>query len=165
MEHTKHLWRAGFILLFLALSGVTVQNLLKPESFGDKGHFRFNSVAEHMDKPMVHGSPRACQACHEETFTTKSEGKHAAVSCEVCHGPLGGHAVEGDETGEKKADMPVKKSYVLCAYCHQKLLARPEGTPQVEIKEHLVAQEIISYEDEVPENACIMCHDVHSPGI
>ena len=159
MEHTKHLWRAVLILVFVGIVGIMVRHFLIPQSFGLTGFYRHDSLAEFMAAPVVYGGPVSCTKCHKEVAKEKAEGGHASVSCEVCHGPVSGHAKDG----EKIADMPVNRSYTLCAYCHQKLRARPESMPQVDFREHLVGEELIGPDEPIPENVCSVCHEVHNP--
>lgn len=161
MEHTKHIWRAILIVIIVTIGAVVVRHFLMPKSFGMQGFYRYDSLAEFMDKPVIHGSLTACQECHSEIFETKIQGGHASVSCEVCHAPLTVHVKEDT----KIAAMPTNSSHVLCAYCHQELRARPESLPQVDITEHLAALELAPSGDEIPEGVCIVCHDVHDPSL
>ena len=161
MEHTKHLWRAGAIAVFLTLAALLVRHLLVPESFGVDGFYRYDSLGEFMSKPVIHGGQASCEPCHSEQFETKMAGSHASVTCEVCHGPLARHVAEGAKT----ADMPVIRSHRLCAWCHQELVARPADMPQVDIVEHLRDFEMIPEDGALPEGICAECHDVHDPGL
>lgn len=158
MSHTKHLWRAALLLVAVGLVGFTGRHFLIPESFGEAGFYRYDSLGEFMAQPVVHGGSASCAACHEDAATAKAAGKHAGVSCEVCHGPLAGH-VKDDAV---IAPMPVNRSHELCAYCHQTLKARPRAMPQVDIPEHLGALEALAPGEAIPEGACATCHDVHS---
>ena len=160
MKHTQHIWRAVIILIVLLVVFITIQHFLVPESFGLAGHYRYDSLSELMDKPIIHGNITACKKCHDNIQEERDKGKHVSVSCEVCHAPLAFHVKD-----DKKVDvMPINRSYTLCAYCHQKLEGRPKSFPQVTFKEHLVAQgaEIL---DKIPDKICITCHSVHSPSI
>ncbi len=161
MEHTKHIWRAVLVLIAVALVGIVVRHFLIPPSFGQKGHYRYDSLGEHMDIPLVHGSVKACAECHEDQFKLRSEGKHATLSCEVCHMPLATHVKDG----EVIAEMPINLSHELCAFCHQEVRARRETMPQIGIRKHLIELEMIEAEDEIPEGICAGCHDVHAPSI
>ena len=161
MQHTKHLWRAALLIIAFATAGGGVRHFVVPESFGEQGFYRYNSLADYMAKPVVHGDASSCVACHTEIAETKSLGKHAAVSCEVCHAPLATHAVGAEKTG----DMAINTSPDLCADCHQQLPARPSTMPQVDIREHLATLEVLSGNDSIPDGACLVCHDVHNPGL
>lgn len=159
MEHTKHIWRAVFLLIGAVIVAVVARHFMIPRSFGDKGFYRYDSLGEHRSKPPIHGAVDACGACHQPAFDAKKTGKHVSVSCEVCHGPLSDHVKDN----AKIAKAPVDKSYTLCLRCHEKLKARPETFPQVEPTEHLIAEGAIATGEPIPEEACIACHDVHSP--
>lgn len=154
MEHTKHLWRAVIIICMIPIGFVIVRHFMVPPSFGLYGFYRFDNVAEQMDKSLIHGNPTACQNCHDEVWQKRSKGKHIAVSCETCHAPLTLH-IKDDE---KSAVMPTDRSYSLCATCHQWLAARPKDFPQVIINEHL--EEVGA---EMSEGVCLDCHNSHNP--
>ena len=80
------------------------------------------------------------------------------MRCEVCHAPLASHVKDG----EVIEAMAVNRSYKLCANCHQALKARPADMPQVDLHEHLE----LRYDQPIPAEACVECHDsegIHSP--
>jgi hypothetical protein len=154
MEHTKHIIRAVLLLVVFAVVFVVVRHFAIPETYGMHGPYRFGSVAEHAASVPAHGGLDACAECHDEEAEVKAEGKHAAVSCEVCHGPLGVH-IENDE---HIGPMPVNRSFHWCAKCHQRLIARPEEFPQVVILDHIVEKDAA-----VSEAVCLECHDAHNP--
>ncbi|MBI4559957.1 MAG: cytochrome C [Candidatus Hydrogenedentes bacterium] len=161
MEHTKHLWRVLFILLLVAVAVVVGRHFVIPPSFGLQGFYRYDSLAEYAAKPVMHGGSASCAACHQDIAQQREQGKHQTVSCEVCHAPLALHAKEGAKT----ADMPLNRSVGLCAYCHQALKARPATMPQIDLREHLTKLEVITAKDDIPEGACVTCHDVHNPAM
>lgn len=154
MEHTKHIVRAVLLLVLIAVVFVIGRHFAIPESFGDYGHYRSDSVAEYAAQNPVHGAPGACAECHDEQSEALTEGKHASVSCEVCHGPLSRH-VEADEM---VAEMPVHRSYKLCGWCHQRLASRPKDFPQVTFPDHVTEQNV-----KMTEAVCLECHDAHNP--
>ena len=82
------------------------------------------------------------------------EEEHRSVSWEVCHAPLATHAAGG----EKTADMAVRRTTALCAWCHQRLAARPATFPQVALVEHVTEKG-----GELAEGICLECHDAHDP--
>ena len=154
MEHTKHIIRAVLLLVMIAVAFVLVRHFLYPKSFGEHGHYRFDSVAEYATQTPLHGAPGACGDCHDEETEVKANGKHAAVSCEVCHSPFGIHV----ETDQRVAAMPIDRSVKLCAVCHQRLIARRDNFPQVVLTDHVLEQGA-----EPAEAVCLECHDAHSP--
>jgi len=62
--------------------------------------------------------------------------------------------------GKRTAAMPVDRSFLLCARCHRKVLARPDKFPQVVLEQHLVEQQAAG---PVEGKICLDCHDPHSP--
>ncbi len=163
MEHTKHIWRAALIFLAIAVGGIVFRHFAKPESWGEEGFYRHDSLKEHMAKEPRHAEDLAdCQACHKEQYKTRSEGPHATVSCEVCHEPLSKHATKNAETGEleKTADMYIDKDRALCENCHRQLRARPDTMPQIDPVEHLLEQAGIERHDPVAADVCFECHDL-----
>ncbi|MFQ5655158.1 MAG: cytochrome C [Planctomycetota bacterium] len=161
MRRSKHLARA-ILLLGLVLAGFfTLRAFVVPETFGEAGHFRYANLAEQRAKPVKHGGRAACRPCHETILDENQAGSHKTVHCEGCHAPVVTHADFEQRDGPSKgkiADMPRHRSWRLCARCHQRLQARPETFPQVDIKSHLEELEM-----EYGENVCIECHDPHSP--
>lgn len=138
-----------------------MRHFLTPPSFGKAGFYRYDVLKEIQSKEPVHGAAGSCTPCHQELATTAQGGKHTSLSCEICHAPLAKHAANNAKIGE----MPSNRAVGQCGYCHQKLRARPESIKQIEFKAHLVQVSAIAEGDEIPENACIACHDPHNPGL
>lgn len=158
MEHTKHIWRVSLLLILLLVGVVLGRHFLIPKSFGQAGFYRYDALVELIEMEPRHGAPDACGDCHDDIFALKAEGKHSGVQCEVCHDVLSSH-VKDDE---KFADMAINRSYKLCAYCHQKLVARPTSVAQINLVEHLELEP----DEAIPAEACLECHDfegVHKP--
>jgi hypothetical protein len=153
VEHAKHIIRAVLLLIVIGLVSVVVRHFAVPKSYGDYGQYRFDSVAELAAKAPVHGSPESCAECHDEAEIV-AEGPHRVVSCEVCHAPLGTHVAGGEQI----AEMPVRRSNALCAWCHERLAARPATFPQVVFVDHVTERG-----GEMIEGICLECHDVHDP--
>lgn len=154
MEHAKHIIRAVLLLVLAVVLFVLVRHVMIPKSFGDYGHYRYDSIAEYAALEAMHGAPDACIDCHDEEADARAAGKHAAVSCEVCHAPLATH-VSNDE---KVAPMAVRRSTELCGWCHEKLVARPVTMPQVHMINH-----VIEKDGDLTESACLECHNAHNP--
>ncbi len=161
MEHTKHLWRAIVILLVVFVGGVVVRHFAMPKSFGLDGPYRYDALNDLKAQAPVHGARTDCRSCHSDVWDNAAQGKHATVNCEVCHAPLTVHA-KGDE---KIADMPSNRAASLCAYCHQKLRAKPEDMPQIDFMAHLTTLEAAPEDGEIADGTCIVCHDVHNPAL
>jgi hypothetical protein len=155
MEHTKHIIRFVLLLILAALVFVVVRHFLVPSSFGDYGHYRSDNIAEIAARPLAHGGPGACVECHADDAAWVAEEEHKSVACEVCHAPLATHVAGG----EKIADMPMRQTVELCAWCHQRLAARPETFPQVDLVEHVTEKGGV-----FAEQICWECHEyAHDP--
>ena len=46
MQHTKHLWRAGLLLLLLPVGYIALRQAMYPSSFGVTGFYRFDITIE-----------------------------------------------------------------------------------------------------------------------
>ncbi len=159
MQHTKHLWRAGLLVISMAFALLFGRHFAVPASFGDEGYYRADSRLELMAMPRVHGAPGDCTRCHEKQQAAHASGKHAKVSCEVCHAPLTDHVA----ADKKIADMPANPTYQLCLLCHLKLAARPAAFPQIVLQDHLVEVGAIEAGEPIPPRACVPCHENHKP--
>jgi formate-dependent nitrite reductase cytochrome c552 subunit len=152
MEHARHVFRVLLVLLVGIVVVVIGRSFLIPKSYGTYGPYRFDNVAEQASaRPPLHGGASACADCHEERAAPLAKGKHASVSCEVCHGPLGKHVKDGDVVAKPAVDRSVR----LCAYCHRKIDGRPASFPQVVIEKHV--------DGGLGPKGCLDCHDPHSP--
>lgn len=128
----------GFLLLRLAL---------KPDSFGELGHYRSLAIPENKDKPIKYVEEHTCNECHDDMVNEKKEGPHVNLKCEICHGPGYLHV---EEPGENKPIIPKERKD--CGICHKKNAARSAtNITQIDLKEHNT------------ENKCIDCHKPHNP--
>lgn len=160
MEHARHVLRVALLVLVLFSGLVVARGLLIPDSFGKYGHYRYDNVIEQRNTPLAHYGAKSCRGCHEKQWQLRESGDmegHLKVSCEVCHGPLARHASgENKATDKKFADMPVVRSWQLCAQCHLKLEGRPASFPQVTFdSKHMKG-------DKLEGDVCKKCHDPHS---
>ena len=149
MRHTKHYFRAAFLLIGGAFLFLLVRAFLIPPSFGEYGFYRGANVEEQMAKPIHYAAPDACAACHDAPWQTHQKGKHASIPCQDCHAPLSEHV--DIEKGELVAPMPIQKTSKLCLRCHLKLDSRPKTQPQIIVQEHGEGA------------ACFDCHKPHDP--
>jgi hypothetical protein len=168
MEHTKHLWRAALILVFVAVVYLLGRGFLVPESFGQYGYYRGENLKEQMNiRVPRHGNgPEACAYCHEEKVEGIAETPHQVINCETCHAPLRSHveydSIEAfladpgdyDRTGE----MEIHSAQELCIKCHDYQLAKPKGYTTIVVVEHLDERDM-----ELGPNVCLECHDPHDP--
>ncbi|MBI2565945.1 MAG: cytochrome C [Candidatus Schekmanbacteria bacterium] len=159
MEHTKHIWRVG-ILVIVAITGfVFFRVLLIPPSYGIRGSYRYDNVAEQMAIEPRHGEVRGCNECHDERVDELRAGPHENVACENCHAPLSTH-VKDDE---KEWDMSVNKTGEWCVRCHLFLPARPKSHPQIDPVEHLVKVGVKQVGRDWSDVVCFKCHEPHDP--
>ena len=128
---------AIFIFLFLA-----ARSFLVPKSFGEQGHYRFNSIAENKEKAMIYAGKEACDDCHSDRIQEMETDLHKGISCETCHGPGSAHIANPDSI---KPMIPKGRDF--CGMCHSLNPSRSKLVHQVDLKEH-----------NVTEN-CIECHN------
>ena len=155
MRHTKHYWRAAFLILLGLIAFFSFRALLIPESFGKFGYYRGDNVEEQMSLPVSFSKNEACADCHEVAAIHES-GKHKTVQCQNCHAPLAVHVVEG----EMVELMPIDRSPKLCLRCHRKLPSRPQDFPQIVAQDHTG-----EFEQNLKSGACLECHQPHSPSL
>ena len=133
---------AVFVGLFLL-----ARYFLVPESFGEYGHYRGASLEENTQRDLHFAGKETCAMCHDDIATYLMEDRHAALSCEVCHGPGMDHANMPDEYMLLK---PAEREH--CGKCHALHAAKnPDVILQVDLTEHF------------PETECITCHNPHKP--
>lgn len=133
---------AFFVFLFLVL-----RYFLVPESFGEHGHYRYNSVEENAKKELHYAGKESCAECHEDEVEGLGSDLHASLSCETCHGPLLAHS-----NLEDSATVLIPKERELCGLCHSMNPTR---------KKKLIAQVYLN--DHNIEKNCIECHNPHMP--
>lgn len=154
LAHAKHVVRAGFLFLVGVVALIVLRSVLQPDTWGEFGPYRGDSVREYVAMPVQHGGVEGCAECHDDYAKAHKAGVHQPVSCEICHGPMGRHIADGEHI----AEMPVRKSASTCLRCHEKLVARPVSFPQITPAEHLMEMGGAPG----PES-CFDCHDPHSP--
>jgi len=125
---------------------VAVRAAVLPKDFGKLGHYRPGYLEVARSKPIHYAGQDTCVACHDTQATARAAGKHAKVSCEICHGPLAKHT---DDPSALKPTLP--NVAMLCARCHEKDPAKPKTFPQVVTAEHSGGA------------ACNDCHKPHNP--
>jgi len=146
----KHIVRLLSLLVgFLVIAYLGIVFLTDP-SFYRFGHYRADAVPElAAGEPKFRG-PAYCSGCHVDRHAEWSNGAHAVVKCEICHGPAADHPASGP--------LPIPADPVrLCSTCHEAMPARPATHPQVVLGEH-------PYPHETPV-VCSNCHNPHSPAI
>jgi hypothetical protein len=142
--HLKRLLLTGVVIVSLFL---LLKNALTPESFGQYGHYRGNSMAEIAALPIHYVGNKSCEQCHDTIVTMKNEGYHSDLSCEGCHGAAYKHIKNPEK---EKLIKPNSREF--CGKCHSINPARPEkAITQQNIKDHH------------PEDLCSKCHNPHQP--
>jgi len=144
--HKGHLVRMAALFGVGVLGFVVLQALFVPKDFGAYGHYRAGALDDNRARPIAFAGRAACVECHSDVADAAKGGRHEAVRCEACHGPLAGHAADPTE---KTAVRPDPR--VLCARCHAANVARPALFPQVDVAEH------------AGQEACTTCHTAHNP--
>lgn len=148
LKDSEHLIRVAGLFLVGLLLFLVLQALLVPEGFGVYGHFRSGALADNRARPLSFAGHAACEECHSDVAAARKGGKHAAVGCEACHGPLARHA---EDPGTAKAARPDPRK--LCIVCHSVNVAKPARFRQVEPREHSGGE------------SCLTCHTAHNPGV
>jgi hypothetical protein len=142
----EHLVRFAFVLIAAVLVFFLIRRIVVPASYGEYGPYRGASLGDVRARPISFAGQAACAVCHDTEAQTRSQGKHAKVACEACHGPLAQHADDPDTHKAQKPDVAT-----LCVRCHEAEPAKPKSFPQVVSKDH--SQGVI----------CNSCHNPHRP--
>lgn len=131
-----------FVVLF-----ISIQHFLTPDSFGEYGHYRADSIDDNKMRTSYFKGEEKCTECHQDIYDVKSLDVHDGVRCESCHSPK----IAG--TVDCKVKPPiVKGSLEFCAQCHAMNAGRlKKGVPQLDFKDHK------------GEQNCIECHNPHAP--
>ena len=131
-----------FVGLFLVL-----RHFLIPESFGQYGHYRGNSLLDNASREMVYADREDCHACHSDILKLLENEMHASLSCLICHGPGRSH-VENPQLG----NITKESGREFCGRCHDINPSRPADVVfQVDILIH-----------HMEKTDCIECHNPHS---
>jgi hypothetical protein len=143
-----HLKRALTLLAIAIIGFIAVRALIVPDSFGQNGWYRGDSVSELRNFPVKHAEPVSCgeENCHKTIYSIWSSAGHKTVTCETCHGPSQEHV-----NNVRIMPPPANDSRDFCGLCHFKRAARPSGFPQIDPETH-------------GENLkCAYCHNPHKP--
>jgi len=132
---------ALFIILFLV-----ARYFLVPASFGEVGHYRFNSIAENAEQPLHYAGREACAECHDDKAIEMESDMHAGLSCETCHGP---GMIHYDEPEAGQLIIPDQRNF--CGKCHAYNLTREGIITMIDLEVHN------------PDKKCIECHNPHLP--
>jgi cytochrome c553 len=164
----KHIVRLLLLIGAVAVVGIGVRSHFIDKSFGVYGHYRADAVPEIAADTPIYKGAAYCQKCHGERYAQWKAGIHNVVNCETCHGAAAKHPgikpppVASDARTQtliaaarfEHVRLSIPSDTVkLCTLCHEKMAGRPAAQPQIDVKSHAGGQ------------ACIVCHDPHSPKI
>jgi hypothetical protein len=182
MDSRAHVRRVVYLLVLAAAGALILQRLMRPEGFGELGHYRAGSLSEILARPAVYQGQGVCSECHADIFGVHEKDVHFRVECEDCHGPGDRHARFHREGGESpanespasespakaadtgvaltKADATLPKEYTLegCLFCHRQLASRPRDFPQIDPTAHYAFLHV-----KEPTTRCVECHSPHEP--
>lgn len=156
-----------FIVLFVIL-----QQALKPNSFGEFGHYRGEAIKENEMHEMHYAGKEKCSECHDDIWAEKAEGYHAKLYCEGCHGPGLKHAMYADKFADAdelpdslKLHIPGERKD--CALCHQKNAARTKIQFDTIDNSMLVQIDAMEHNYKSKKTGkikkCTTCHNPHQP--
>ena len=147
-KDTEHLFRLIAVMLIALVAFLVIRAAVIPKSFGQYGHFRGAALNEIASRPVAYAGHATCEGCHVDVAEQKQTGRHAKLSCEICHGPQARHADDPTTSHPPKPDVAV-----LCARCHEANSAKPKFLPQVNTAQHSSGM------------VCDTCHQPHHPKI
>ncbi|MEQ9729321.1 MAG: cytochrome c3 family protein [Candidatus Methanoperedens sp.] len=145
----QHLKRAFTLLALGIIAFILVRSMIVPDSFGQYGWYRGDSVLEIRNFPVEHAGSVSCGAenCHQTIYSVWINGSHKTINCETCHGPAEQHV-----SNIRIMPSPANDSRDYCGLCHFKRAARPPDFLQIDPDIH-------------GENLqCTYCHNPHKPG-
>lgn len=146
LKESEHLLRLAGVLAAGLVAFLFIRQALVPHDFGRYGHYRAPALSDIRKQPIRFAGHQTCELCHDDVAKLKSQGKHANIACEACHGPLFQHT---DNPTDIKPQLP--NVATLCVSCHEADAAKPKSFPQVASKEHSGGA------------ACNSCHQPHKP--
>ena len=165
---------ALFISIFLVAAA-----FLKPESFGEFGHYRGDALREIAAKEIKFVDIKTCTECHKANADVLAEAEHSTINCQTCHGPGYKHNKWFEENRTKYMVMDsmtntwtidsallasagkTAEEFMLlkpddresCLKCHDKNAARREKViRQIDINDHYDIKK-----------KCVKCHPPHAP--
>ena len=143
-----HVLRMALVFAVATASFLIWRAWMVPADFGVYGHYRAGAITEIAARTPVYAGQAECVACHDQVQQERVAGRHGAIACEACHGPLGQHA-----RGESDV-APIRPSTRgVCLTCHTSRVGMPAAFPKVIVNEHSDA------------GPCTDCHKAHTPGV
>jgi hypothetical protein len=135
-----------------------LRQLAVPATFGRFGHYRGAAVLDARARATRHVGQAKCASCHANEAKLHDKDAHAAVKCEVCHGPGLGHVASHAAKARPATSMRIPRGNAPCLTCHQRLAARPGAFPQITWREHFRS---VGVKNE--QLLCKTCHNPHEP--
>ena len=86
MKDKKHILTVAVIIVFVIIIGFVARYIIKPESFGEHGHYRWNAVSELQKQQIVNQNINTCAECHADVYQLHEKDAHFSVPCVDCHG-------------------------------------------------------------------------------
>lgn len=128
------------VALFLGLRWMLV-----PGDYGRLGPYRAGALVANQARPIVYAGQAACIDCHSDVADIRKSNSHGRISCESCHGPLAGHAMD------PAVAVTLPDQRAICAVCHLPSAAKPPGFKTVDFTDHAGSED------------CTTCHSAHAP--
>jgi hypothetical protein len=187
----RHIVHVAIIVVAVIVIFLIARALTVPESFGQYGHYRGDSIKERQDFPVTLQTPQTCKECHEEElgdwwpgFEAWHNGKHSSLTCENCHSNLKEHVElwkrhpdlvgmrkdQPEEFSTRKRELGLKdpiakdNSPQLCLLCHHAMAARPAVLPIFDPTQEDHANYLELLKEEMEEViGCNVCHPTYRP--
>jgi len=143
-----HLKRVIVLLVIALIAFIFIRSLIVPDSFGQYGWYRGESVIDNRNLQVGYAGSSSCgeENCHKTIYSIWVGSRHKAVNCEICHGPSNDHV-----NNVRIMPEPANESREYCGLCHFERAARPANFPQIDPETH-------------GENLrCAYCHNPHKP--
>ncbi|MBK5298959.1 MAG: cytochrome C [Vicinamibacteria bacterium] len=144
----EHVLRMAGLFVLAVVAFLVWRSWMVPRDFGVYGHFRAGAIADAAVRTPLYAGQASCIECHGDVQQVRSSGRHAAIGCEACHGPLGQHARGQSDVAPVRPD-----PRIVCLTCHTARLGMPAAFPRIVVKEHSES------------GSCTECHKAHAPGL
>jgi hypothetical protein len=140
--------RVGLLLIFVLVIFATVMQASIPDSFGQYGRYRGDSIQENVNVQVSFAEGTgACTKCHDNIVTELNSAQHAKIDCQTCHGPGENH-----KNNPKGFSLKINGDKNLCASCHSTIAGR--------LDKEIVTVNPVMHSGGV---ICTMCHNPHQP--
>ena len=161
----NHVFRPLIVVIGLVVLVLIVRFFYVPKDFGvhERGYmygwYREGNVEECKNSVKVkYQGSEYCKDCHADKYESISRSPHVIIQCENCHGPAVQSGPDGKPIGIHPGQIDklvIDRSRDLCLRCHNANLAYPSSG-----REKMLT---VDPNDHNPGNACVDCHNPHSP--